>query len=133
MESSTNNNKTKMTNEEKRFLLQAMSNEIIQMTLNLPGLNHLDFNIMKQDKRFTLSISFKPTAKNNNGYDMQHLASAFTNTQPTVCSCDYQHKHINNTHQHHLSMSHDAIPNIQGESRSKIPLSARNEFNQSIG
>ena len=121
-----------MTNEEKRFLLQVLSNEIIQRTLNLPGLNQLDFNIMKQEKRFTLSISFKPTTKNNNGFDMQHLASTFTHPQPTVCSCNHQHQHINSPHQHHLSMSHDAKPTIQGESLSNIPLSARNEFNQSI-
>ena len=97
MDSTTNNNKTKMTNEEKRFLLQAMSNEIIQMTLNLPGLNHLDFNIMHCPK--SVGWPFVPARieRHNPSEDGFHSAK---------CSCvPCQMSMCSRTHAHALTLT----------------------------
>ena len=66
-------NSADMTDANKRHLLHSVNKKISLLTQTLPELDILDFNLNKSEKRSTLSVSYKPSFKENKRFDLSPL------------------------------------------------------------
>ena len=61
------------TEDQKIPFLNTVTRKVIEMTQELPGLNILDFNISKTERRVTLSVGYKKDTDTQQKFDLGNL------------------------------------------------------------
>ena len=61
------------TEDQKIPFLNTVTRKVIEMTQELPGLNILDFNICKTERRVTLSVGYKKDTETQKKFDLGNL------------------------------------------------------------
>ena len=64
---------SKYTEDQKIPFLNIVTRKVIEMTQELPGLNILDFNISKTERRVTLSVGYKKDTATQQKFDLGNL------------------------------------------------------------
>ena len=116
---------------EKIPLLNTVSRKIIEMSNELPGLDVLDFNISKTDKRVTLSIGFKKEATHQTRFDLSNLfvksPAEETDNTPTCQECQPD-QGLLQIHDKNCPCSTNIATLNKDEQQLKMPMTNRPEF-----
>ena len=109
--------------EGKKYCLHRVGRKLILMTQEISGLDMLDFNFSKSERRVTFSAGFKPSVRPDQKFDLSPLFI-----------CDNDRNHINHgcgLHSRHPDIHCKPVePFMEEKHRVSTPMGVRHQYNR---
>ena len=116
---------TQDADEGKTYCLHRVGRKLILMTQEINGLDMLDFNFSKSERRVTFSAGFKPSVKPEQKFDLSPLFMCENDKNHVNMGCCSYPKHpdIHCREQY-------VTPYMDGKYRASSPIGVRNRYDR---